>query len=493
MCLSLLVASLASCGGQLSAGLVPVHDRRSIPTLQWKACTGNQGPSGAQCARLAVPVSYAHPNGPAISLALDRLPATGHQIGSLLLNPGGPGASGVDFLSEAAGIFPASIREHFSLVGFDPRGVARSAPVYCGTGSQLDYYDLDPAPTTPAGLQSLVAADKAFALGCQRHSGADFATVSTVNAARDMDRIRQALGEKKLNYFGFSYGTFLGATYAGMFPTHIRTMVLDGAINPALNAVTSDIDQSVGFENDFNDFATWCHTQGSSVCPWQPSGSAVTAYQDLIDQVRAHPVAVQGSNRPVGPALLFYGTAETLYSTADWPDLGLALAQLSQGNGQDMESLADQYLGRNANGSYSNELEANTVINCLDGGWPSISRIEADASQAEKAAPLFGLDNLYSGLVCAEWPVPETGSPHAIHAPGSPPIVVVGSTGDPATPYKWAQALARQLDHGVLITRVGDGHTGYMFSTCVQHAVNAYLLTTKAPKSGLVCSTDLSG
>lgn len=439
-------------------------------------------------------MSYAHPNGPTISIALDRLPATGHQIGSLLINPGGPGASGVDFLSQAAQIFPPSIREHFSIVGFDPRGVARSGPVYCGSGSKLDYYyDLDPAPTTPAGLQALVSADKAFALACKQNSGADFSTVSTVNAARDMDRIRAALGEKKLNYFGFSYGTFLGATYAGLFPTHIRTMVLDGALNPALGAVTANIEQSVGFEDDFNDFAAWCRSHGSSVCAWQPTTSAVSAFETLVSDVRAHPVAVPGSNRPVGPALLFYGTADTLYSTSGWPDLGLALAQLAVGNGLPMETLADSYLGRNANGSYSNELEANTVVNCLDGGWPSIPRIEAEAPEAQKAAPLFGLDNLYSGLICAEWPAPETGHPHAIHAPGSPPIVVVGSTRDPATPYQWAQALAKQLDHGVLITRDGDGHTGYIFSTCVQNAVNSYLLTTTPPKAGLVCPTNLGG
>jgi pimeloyl-ACP methyl ester carboxylesterase len=310
--------------------------------------------------------------------------------------------------------------------------------------------------------------------------------VGTVNAARDMDEIRAAVGDAKLTYLGFSYGTFLGATYAELFPTHIRAMVLDGALNPALDPVTSDIDQAAAFDQDLDDFFAWC--SGGSSCPWQPGGDLKTAYNALMARITAHPLAVPGSDRTVGPGEAFYGVAVNLYDMASWPDLANDLAQAESGNGTLLLQDSDQYTGRNANGAYTNELEANNAVNCVDAPWPrNPATLQQDAAQAAQKAPVFGVADLYGGLPCTFWPVPPTSHPMAITAPGSPPIVVVGSTGDPATPYADAQALAGQLQHGVLLTRVGDGHTGYPFSQCIRDHVNAYLLNLTVPPVGTSC------
>jgi pimeloyl-ACP methyl ester carboxylesterase len=468
----------------------------AVAPLTWAACGGSLAGQGLQCATLQVPLDYSNPAGPTIGIALDKLAATGSRIGSLLINPGGPGGSGIQFLADVAPQLSSQLTRHFDVIGFDPRGVGASDPIICGSGPELDrYLAVDEDPTTPAGVAALVAADRTLVQGCQAHSAALLGHVGTVDAARDMDRIRQAVGDAKLNYLGFSYGTFLGATYADEFPTHIRAMVLDGAEDPALAPVATVDTQATSVDTELGDFFDWCADAANS-CAWKPAGARAgmqAAVLALVARARQAPLAVSGDTRTVGPTQVLYGTAEALYEPQTWPDLGTALAQAANGNGAGLLGLFDQYVGRSSDGTYTNLISANNAVSCDDQAWPSIAQTESDAAAAERAAPVFGMTNLYSGLVCAVWPDPPTDHPHPVVAAGSPPIVVVGSTGDPATPYAWAQALASQLARGVLVTRVGVGHTGYLASSCVRALVDTYMVDLGPPAAGTRCASDVSG
>lgn len=483
--------ALAGCGS--TTGL-----RASTPTtaqrvaagghLRWRACDGADGPSGYQCATLAVPLDWADPAKGSIGLALDRHRASGHLVGSLVVNPGGPGESGVDYLPDIMSLLPGSITEHFDVVGFDPPGVNLSDPVTCGTPSQLEAeLTVDPAPTTRSGFDALVRADRAFAEGCEAHSARILPYVSTVDAAHDLDFLRRALGERGLTYLGFSYGTFLGATYAGLFPTHVRAMVLDGALDPALGPIALSEEQSASLEGELDDFFHSCRA-GS--CGWDPPGDLTTDYERLVAQVSAHPVAVAGTGQSVDAAVMLYGSAAALYEPQDWPLLGEALSALERGQGRDLVELFDDYVGRRPNGTFQNIVEAENAVDCLDAPAPSLSALRAAAPEVERRAPVFGLLDLYGEATCSVWPVAATGVVGAIHAPGAPPIVVVGTTHDPITPYAWAEALAHQLDSGVLLTRDGYGHTAYGASACIREDVDRYLLTLQPPRPGTVCPSN---
>jgi pimeloyl-ACP methyl ester carboxylesterase len=436
-----------------------------------------------------VPRNPTHPDGTMIGMALDRHRATGSKVGSLLVNPGGPGASGVDALPALVAHMPADLLARFDVVGFDPPGVARTAPITCLEPAGLaQYFHIDPAPPTSAGLAALVATDRTFAAGCQARSAAELPYVSTVDAAEDLDLVRAALGDSKLTYLGFSYGTLLGATYAGLFPTHVRALVLDGALDPALPTIDLLDQQAASIDGQLQLFFRTCAQQAS--CPWRPGGDPTAAFDALVAKVRATPLPAQHTTRTVGPAELLYGTAVTLYSTASWNDLAYALQAAGKGDGTDFLQLFDVYTGRQPDGSYNNLFEANAAINCLDAPAPSLATIAAAAPAAEAAAPIFGLQNLDSEATCSVWPVPATGRIGPIGAPGSPPILVVGSTGDPITPYRWAQSLAGELAHGVLLTRVGDGHTGYQSSSCIRQAADKYLITLAPPPAGTRCPSN---
>ena len=455
--------------------------------VQWQSCRGGAGPSGFQCATIQVPRNPMDPqSGGTIGMALDRRPASGQKIGSLLVNPGGPGASGVDFLPAVVKFLPQTMLDHFDVVGFDPPGVGRTAPIQCLNGPGLDrYFNADPNPPSAAGLQSVIAEDRLFAQGCEKNSGAELPYVSTADAAMDMDVIRRDVGDAQLSYLGFSYGTFLGSTYAGLYPTKVRAMVLDGAMDPSVSVFQSLDQQSAAFDGDLKAALSGCASQSS--CGWNGGSNPVQTFQQLVNRVRAHPLQAKGTSRTVGPAELLYGTAAALYSTSTWPYLYQALAQATAGDGTAMLSLFDSYTGRSSNGQYTNEFEANAAVNCLDAPAPSIQQIEAHASVSSAAAPVFGVPDLYSELGCAVWPVPATGQPGPIRAAGSPPIVVVGTTGDPATPYEEAQSLASQLQHGVLLTRLGEGHTAYPYSSCIRKYVDDYLINLVAPPTGIRC------
>lgn len=478
-------AGVAAAGAARAPGGARSGEQGS--TLSWHSCGG-----GFQCASLQVPLSYAHPKGRTIRLAVARLPAVSRRqrIGSLFINPGGPGASGIQFLRAVAGAFAPDILDHFDIVSWDPRGVGQSDPVTCASGPALDkFFSLPAAPSTPAQVAEVVSATKAFDKGCVRRSGlALLRNVSTADTARDLDRLRAAVGDRKLTYLGFSYGTFIGAMYAHLFPTHIRAMVLDGAVDPALTTEQEDLQQAQGFETDLADFLSWC--QARSSCALDQAGGAQASFQRAWARLQQGPVPTDNRHRPLDSGLGLYGLAEGLYSTQTWPQLADALAGLLNNNGTSLLSMADDYTGRHSNGTYDNILQADTAISCLDKPVPtSLATYQADAAAWAKVAPTFGPSEAWGTLSCAYWPIPAQEKVGPLTAPGAPPMIVVGSTNDPATPYAWAQALTGQLGSAVLVTRVGAGHTGYFFSNCVEQLANAYLIHLTVPRQGMVCQS----
>ncbi|MCU1489368.1 MAG: Alpha/beta hydrolase fold, partial [Acidimicrobiaceae bacterium] len=436
-----------------------------------------------------------HPHGPTLQLSVIELPSTSKApLGDLVMNPGGPGGSGVEFLTGEASGFPAALRSSFNLVSFDPRGVGASDPVNClDTAGIRRLIALDPAPSTSAQISSVVAATKSFVAACKAKTSPQLLkNVSSAVTVQDMDRLRAALGQSKLNYLGFSYGTYLGDLYANRYPSHVRAMVLDGAVDPALTSTQSDLQQAQGFETDLHDFYTYCAT--NSTCKTELPQGAQTALHQLIAElaagksIPAHLKAVYGGTQPVTLGVADVALAGSLYSKQTWPQLAQAIQQGLAGDGTLLAAIAYGYEGLQANGKFDNEIAANTAINCVDRPSPtSIATYRQLAATMAKAAPDFGAGEAWGTLACAYWPVASQGKVGPLHDPGSPPILVVGSTGDPATPYRWAKAVASQLDKGELLTRTGPGHTGYFSSSCVQRATDGYLTTLALPPKGTVC------
>ena len=464
----------------------------SVAPVHWTSCRGTAGPVGFQCATVMVRRDPFDAGLGTIGMAIDRRPASGsadQRIGSLLVNPGGPGESGVDALPGIVSGMPSDVLKRFDVVGFDPPGVGRTAPITCLDSAGLaQYFNENPAPSTASGFQALVSEARSFAAGCEKQSGAELPYVSTVDAAMDMDTLRQALGDPKLNYFGLSYGTFLGATYAQLYPTHVRVMVLDGAMDPSVPGLTQINEQSAGLERQLRLFIASCTSD--SKCPWKPGPNPEGSLETLVTRSEVSPLPARGTSRTVGPAQVIYGTLWPLYFTSTWPDLESTLAEASSGDGTDLLLEFDSYTGRNSNGSYNNIFEANAAVDCLDQPAPTLAQIQAAVPGAQAASPFFGVADLYGEIECSVWPVPASGRIGPIHAVGSPPIVVVGSTGDPVTPYPWAQSLAGQLQHGVLLTRVGAGHTAYFASSCIRSHVDTYLISGTPPAPGTRCPSD---
>jgi pimeloyl-ACP methyl ester carboxylesterase len=428
-----------------------------------------------------VPLDYSNPDKDTINIGLIRKPATGptRRIGSLLINPGGPGASGITFLrGSAAGL--TNLNKRFDLVGFDPRGVGQSAPVRClDATTEAAYNALDPVLDDAQEKQAALAADKQFGDGCQQLSARILPFVDTVSAAKDMDLMRIALGEAKLTYLGFSYGTFLGATYAGLFPTHIRALSLDGVVDPKLSAIDTAITQAAGFEVDLQAFLADCRSR--STCAYGRPGDPGAKLNALMQRLDANPLPV--GSRQLTRGLALTAVAFTLYDTSLWAALDQALTAADKGDGRFMLRLADLYYGE----FY---LDSFIVIECLDRPAPTdIASYDALGPAFAKASPFFGPGFQYASLQCAYLGVSATGHAGPISADGAPPILLVGGTNDPATPYSWAQSLHQQLASSVLLTRSGNGHTSYGASVCSQQAEDAYLINLTLPAEGSVCTT----
>lgn len=492
---------VGGCAGEpedppVPAAPVPAELSRFYAQVpDWGSCAeyvapGESLPPAAQCARIEVPIDYTDPDGPTAQLALSRLRATGSRIGSLLINPGGPGMSGLSTASIAGG---TPVAERFDRVGFDPRGVGASTPtVTCLTPQEADAERAEPPePNTPEGIAESETENREYADRCMARTGADLLThIGTREVVQDMDIIRAVLGDPKLNYLGYSYGTRLGTAYAEKFPGNVRAMVLDGAIDPTQDPVAESLRQAAGFQQAFDAYAADCVK--SADCPLGTDPAQVTQrFRELVDPLRDEPAET------TDPRGLTYddaitGVQQTLYSADFWPVLTVALTELSQGRGDTLLQLADMYNGRRDDGTYSNLTDAFNAIRCVDD--PRVTDravVGRQDTEYRKAAPFLD-DGRGTGAapleLCANWPVPNTSRPHEISVEGLPQTVVVSTTGDPATPYEAGVDLARQLG-AALITHEGDSHT-VVFNggvTCVDDAVIRYLLDLKTPPEGLRC------
>ncbi|MFF1883917.1 alpha/beta hydrolase [Pseudarthrobacter sp. NPDC058196] len=463
------------------AGLEKFYSQEVV----WQPCEGE-----FQCAKVTVPLDYANPAGDTIQIAALRAPSTGKKTGSLLVNPGGPGASGYDFVKDAAAThFSASVRNAYDLVGFDPRGVKRSAPVTCMTDAERDAaraktYALE----TDTGLATALADNKAIAAQCAAQTGPVLAHIDTVSAAKDLDVLRAVVNDTKLNYLGYSYGTFLGSTYASLFPDNVGRMVLDGALDPSISNEDLTSGQARAFEKAIHTYVASCQRQGK--CPLTGGvDSGVQQIRDLIDAVQQTPRTAK-DGRLVNATTFVSGLITPLYNDQSWPALTQALEAAMNGDVSLVLRLADISADRSTDGSYtSNSTFAFNAINCLD--YPMVSDtagMRAEEKRLEQDSPTFGYFFAYGGTSCADWPYKNVRTPQAVEYSGSSPIVVIGTTGDPATPVDWAASLRKQLGNASLLTWKGEGHTAYgRANSCLEDSVDNYLVGGKAPADNTVC------
>jgi pimeloyl-ACP methyl ester carboxylesterase len=471
-------------GEKVGSGLDPFYSQ----TLNWTDCG-----SGLQCTTAKAPLDWANPAAGGIDLALVRHPATGpDRLGSLLVNPGGPGASGYNFVKDSLDYATdAKLQAGYDIVGFDPRGVGRSSAVACYEPAQMDEYlygITQASRGTDAWIAELEKAAADFGAACQKNTGALLGHVDTESAARDLDLLRATLGDTQLNYLGYSYGTFLGATYAELYPDKVGRLVLDGAVDPSTSNFDVTRVQAQGFESALRAYLADC--LAGSKCPFTGSvDDAMGTIRALLDSVDASPIAAE-DGRQLGSSSLLTAIIYPLYQAAAWPLLSDMFDSVMHGQAEYAFRLADAYNGRNEDGSYAhNSTEAFSAINCVDYSYNADpASMRKQASEIEKAAPVIGKYMTFGDIGCAHWPYQFTGERGEIHAPGADPILVVGTTNDPATPFVWAQSLAKQLDSGHLVTYKGEGHTAYNKSnSCVNNAVDDYLLKGTVPASDPNC------
>ncbi len=451
-----------------------------------------QLPKGVECGKLTVPVDYTKPDGDKANLALLRFPATGQKIGSLVINPGGPGESGVNAAVSLVDGLPKEVRERFDLVGFDPRGVGSSTPtLWCNSDADNDAERADPqVDYSPAGVEHIESTEKQYVQRCVDKMGKDFlANVGTANVVKDLDMLRSALGDEKLTYLGYSYGTLIGSAYAEAFPDKVRAMILDGAVDPNADPIQSNIDQAAAFQKAFDNFAADCAQHPGCPLGTDPA-KAVAVYQDLVNPLVTKPVKTDDP-RGLGYGDALTGTIMALYSPQLWSHLTDGLKELSEGRGDTLLTLADAYLNRDDKGHYTNSNDALTAINCVDS--PPITDRAATIEQDRKlreVAPFMNYGSFTGDAplsTCAFWPVPPTSKPHTVSAPGLPPILVVSTTHDPATPYQAGVDLAKQLGGG-LLTFDGTQHTVvFQGEDCVDKYAAAYLIDLKLPPPDAKC------
>lgn len=470
-------------GEQVDAALEPYYAQ----VLSWSRCG-----DGLQCATAIAPMDWADPARGDIELALVRHPATGDRLGSMLINPGGPGGSGFDAVFESVDYYASErMMERYDIVGFDPRGVGRSTAITCyDDPAVLDAFNYDITPGVPGSDEWFAAGDAAFADwgdSCLEHTGDLLGLVDTESAARDLDMLRAALGDERLNFLGYSYGTYLGATYADLFPQKTGRLVLDGAVDPA----TTDFDvtrtQAVGFENAFRAYLADCLDRDE--CPFTGTVDAAEARAAaLLADLRATPIP-HDDGRLLGESTMFYAIILPLYNELNWPYLDELFYEVFRGGTDTAFFLADAYNGREPDGTYvDNSTEAFIAINCLDDSdLTSVEQARANAVELAELAPVFGPAMSY-GTGCVGWPVTGDRERVEITAAGSADILVVGTTNDPATPYVWAVALAEQLENGHLVTYDGEGHTAYNKSnSCVNDAVDDFVIDGVVPATDPMC------
>ncbi|MBV8930086.1 MAG: alpha/beta hydrolase [Mycobacteriaceae bacterium] len=466
--------------------------------IEWSPCrpasseAKSRLPAGAECGKLGVPVDYSKPDGDVAAIAVIKFPATGAKIGSLVVNPGGPGESGVQAAASIVNGLPTDVRERFDLVGFDPRGVANSTPaVWCNSDADNDRLRADPqVDYSPEGVAHIEKLTKEFVDRCVNKMGKDFlANVGTAAVVKDLDALRGALGDDKLTYLGYSYGTRIGASYAENYPQRVRAMVLDGAVDPNADPVEADVQQAQAFQKAFNDYAADCAKSPDCPLGTDPA-KAVDIYHSFVDPLVDKP-APTADPRGLGYSDAIVGTILPLYSPDLWRHLTQGFKELKSGRGDTMLALADLYMGRDEKGHYNNSTDARVAVNCVD--TPPVTdraKVVDEDRRVRDAAPFMSYGEFTGHApmnTCAFWPVPPTTQPHQISVKGLPPVLVVSTTDDPATPYDAGVQLAKQLG-GTLLTFDGTQHTVvFQGNACVDDAAARYLIDLTLPPSGTRC------
>jgi len=445
-----------------------------------------------QCAEIYVPIDYQNPGNASLTLALKKLSAkqSANKVGSLLINPGGPGGSGTDYVTYAEDAFGKRLMDSFDIVGFDPRGVAQSTPLDCLTDQEVDeFIAFDGTPDNDEELKASLEISINLANSCERIANNLIAHVGTQEAARDMDIIRELVGDEKLNFLGASYGTYLGGMYAEIFPDKVGRLVLDGAVDPSLSGEEQSFDQAVGLDTALKRFVEDCPQYDD--CPLTKRGDGgVQEIREFLDSLDAKPLKTEDPDRVLTQAMGVYAVAGFLYSDEWWSYMRQSLATAFKGDGTDLLSINDLFNERNDDGTYAtNATEAIYAINCFD--EPSTSTEEQVREYAKtwiKDAPVFGDYLAWGNLSCTIWPVKDPNPINKFVAQTAAPIVVVGTKYDPATPYKWAVGLSSQLVTSVLLTYEGDGHTAYMRgSKCIDNEIENYLVDGIVPEKNIVC------
>lgn len=485
-----LALTVSACGNSSTSSDTSVNPLNTstdfiVNPIEWKPCDGNTN-SEVECGNIEVPFDYSDPERGSFVLFVKKHNASNpaDRIGSMMVNPGGPGFGGSSLADDAQYYFSQDLIDRFDIIAWDPRGTGESTPAVDCVDTFDEYFGLDSPPETPDEKQALIDASQAFNDKCAENSGTILPYISTQASAQDINSLRLALGEEKITFFGFSYGSELGTTWATMFPETVRAIVVDGAVDPNATSIQEGMNQAKGFEGQLSAFLKQCSER--TACEFHNGGKAEAAFDKLVLDIDASPLEVSKNRTPVTQGVLFTAVAQAMYSDYYWPQLSEALSAAQKGNGAGILQLYDDYYQRKGDGTYGNELEAFLAISCLDDpGASSVEEVDSHIEDFIAAAPRLG-GNFAYGYSCSLWPVKQAAKV-TITGKGAGPIVVVGTTGDAATPLDSTRKMAKSLEQGVLIVVDANQHTGYGANSCVVKAVDEYLISLKVPSNDLTC------
>jgi pimeloyl-ACP methyl ester carboxylesterase len=485
-----LALTITACGSSSSSTDTTVSSLDNttefvVNPIVWTACDGSTN-TEVECGNIEVPFDYADPEQGSFVLYIKKHNAANpaDRIGSMMVNPGGPGFGGSSLADDAQYYFSQDLIDRFDIIAWDPRGTGESTPAVNCVDTFDEYFGLDSPPETPEEKQALIDASQAFNDKCAENSGTILPFISTKASAQDINSLRLALGEEKVSFFGFSYGSELGTTWATMFPETVRAIVVDGAVDPTASSIQEGMSQAKGFEGQLATFLKQCSER--TTCEFHNNGDAEAAFDKLVLDIDAKPLEVSKDRTLVTQGVLFTAVAQAMYSDYYWPQLSEALSAAQGGDGKGILQLYDDYYQRKDDGTYGNELEAFLAISCLDDpGATSTEEVDSHIADFIAAAPRLG-GNFAYGYSCALWPV-EQAAKVTITGKGAGPIVVVGTTGDAATPLSSTRKMAQGLEQGILIVVDANQHTGYGANNCVVKAVDDYLIKLTVPANETTC------
>jgi pimeloyl-ACP methyl ester carboxylesterase len=485
-----LALTITACGNSSSSSDTTTNPLNAttefvVNPIEWNTCDGSTS-TQVECGNIEVPFDYANPDQGSFVLYVKKHNAASpaDRIGSMMVNPGGPGFGGSSLADDAEYYFSQDLIDRFDIIAWDPRGTGESTPAVNCVDTFDEYFGLDSPPETPEEKQALIDASQAFNDKCAENSGTILPFISTKASAQDINSLRLALGEEKVSFFGFSYGSELGTTWATMFPETVRAIVVDGAVDPAASSIQEGMAQAKGFEGQLATFLKQCSER--TTCGFHNDGDAEAAFDQLVLDIDAKPLEVSKDRTLVTQGVLFTAVAQAMYSDYYWPQLSEALSAAQGGDGKGILQLYDDYYQRKDDGTYGNELEAFLAISCLDDpGATSTDEVDSHIEDFIAAAPRLG-GNFAYGYSCALWPVKQAAKVN-ITGKGAGPIVVVGTTGDAATPLSSTRKMAQGLEQGILIVVDANQHTGYGANNCVVKAVDDYLIKLTVPANETTC------